>query len=73
MIKRPNHRPLKDLTTNKKLNEEYYTILEVAKILKVHHNTIRRAIKRGQIKAIYFGNKWLINKDQLNKDLRGSE
>lgn len=70
--KRPNHRPLKDLTTSKKLNDEFYTINEVADILKVHHNTIRRAIKRGQIKAVFFGNKWLINKDQLNKDLRRS-
>lgn len=70
-IKRPNHRPQKELTTNKKLKDEYYTINEVVDILKVHHNTIRRAIKSGRIKAVYFGHKWLINKDQLQKDLKG--
>ena len=63
--KRPNHRPLKDLTTSKKLNDEFYTINEVADILKVHHNTIRRAIKSKRLKAYRLGAKWLIKKEDI--------
>ena len=35
--KRPNHRPNKPLTTTQKLDDEFYTINGVAKILKMHH------------------------------------
>lgn len=65
ITKRPNHRPLKDLTTNEKLKEDYYTIEETAKKLKVHPNTIRRAIWSKRLKAVMFGNKWLIPKEEL--------
>ena len=51
MDKKPNHRPLKDLHTEKILNDDYYTIYEVADLLKVHHTTIRRAIKEKRLKA----------------------
>lgn len=64
--KRPNHRPNKPLkitaSESTTLNDEYYTIYELAEILKVHHNTIRRAIKRGDIKAFKIGTEWRINK-----------
>ena len=49
--KRPNHRPNKELKTTQKLQDSYYSIYEVADILKVHHNTIRKAIKENRIKA----------------------
>lgn len=64
--KRPNHRPQKPLKTDKKLTDQYYTIYEVAKILKVHHNTIRRAINDNRLKATKIGTKWLIRKEEIS-------
>lgn len=63
--KRPNHRPYKELKTNVKLKDQYYTIYEVADILKVHHNTIRRAIKNGRLKALKFGSEWRIKREDI--------
>ena len=66
MEKRANHRPNKPLTTDKKLKDQYYTIYEVAEILKVHHNTIRRAINDNRLKASKIGTKWLIKKEDIS-------
>ena len=66
MEKRANHRPNKPLTTEKKLKDQYYTIYEVAEILKVHHNTIRRAINDNRLKASKIGTKWLIKKEDIS-------
>lgn len=66
MEKRPNHRPNKTLTTDTKLKDQYYTIYETADILKVHHNTIRRAIKDNRLKATKIGTKWLIKKEDIS-------
>lgn len=65
--KRPNHRPNKELTTDTKLKDQFYTIYELADILKVHHHTIRRAIKNSRLKAFKIGSKWLIKKEDINK------
>lgn len=65
--KRPNHRPNKDLTTDQKLEDRFYTIQETADILKVHHTTIRRAIKDKRLKAFKIGKKWLIKKEDIEK------
>lgn len=65
--KRPNHRPNKPLTTTKILNDEYYTIYEVADILKVHHTTIRRAIKDKRLNAFQIGKKWLIKAKDIER------
>lgn len=64
--KRPNHRPNKPLTTNVKLKDQFYTIYEVADILKVHHTTIRRAIKDNRLKAIKIGTEWRIKKEDIS-------
>ena len=66
MEKRANHRPNKPLTTDKKLKDQYYTIYEVAEILKVHHNTIRRAINDNRLKASKIGTKCLIKKEDIS-------
>lgn len=66
MTKRPNHRPNKVLTTDVKLKDQYYTIYEVADILKVHHQTIRRAIKDKRLNAFKIGTKWLIKKEDIS-------
>lgn len=63
--KRPNHRPNKPLTTNQELTDNFYTINEVSKLLKLHHTTIRRAIKSKRLKAYRLGAKWLIKKEDI--------
>ena len=65
--KRPNHRPNKPLTTNQKLEDNFYTIPNVAKILKMHHTTIRRAIKEGRLRAFRLGKIWLIKKEDIER------
>lgn len=66
-IKRPNHRPNKPLTTSKTLTDDFYTIYEVADILKVHHTTIRRAIKDKRLNAFKIGTKWLVKKEDIQR------
>jgi DNA binding domain, excisionase family len=63
--KRPNHRPNKPLTTSEDLQDSFYTINEVAKLLKVHHTTIRRAIKNKRLKAYTLHRKWIIKKEDI--------
>jgi len=60
-----NKRPNKSLKTSDKLEDKFYTIDEVASILKVHHSTIRRAIKDNRLKAFKIGTKWLIKKEDI--------
>ena len=67
MDKKPNHRPLKELKTSQILNDEYYTIYEVADLLKVHHTTIRRAIKEKRLNAFKIGTKWLIKAKDIKE------
>lgn len=47
------------------LTDEYYTIYEVADILKVHERTIRNNIKNGNLKAKKIGRSWRIKKEDL--------
>ena len=63
--KRPNHRPNKPLTTTEKLQDQFYTINETAELLKVHPNTIRKAIREQRLNAIHLGSKWLIKKQDI--------
>ena len=68
MDKRANNkRPYKPLKTNQKLNDEFYTINEVSELFKVHHTTIRRAIKNNRLKAFKIGKKWFIKKEDIKK------
>ena len=60
-----NKRPNKPLTTSDKLDDKFYTIDEVATLLKVHHTTIRRAIKDKRLNAFKIGTKWLIKKEDI--------
>ena len=63
--KRPNHRPNKPLTTDAPLKDQFYTIYETADLLKVHHTTIRRAIREHRLPATKIGTKWLIKKETI--------
>ena len=46
-------------------NEEFYTIDELAKIMKVERRTIKRAIERGEIEARKIGKQYRIKKDNF--------
>lgn len=64
--KRPNHRPQKERMIEEPLQKDYFTIYEVAELLGFHHNTVRRMIKSGELKATQFNNReWRIKKTDL--------
>ena len=56
---------LKQKANEISLEDEFYTIEELSKLLKVEHKTIRRAIKRGEIKAMKLGKQWRIKKSDI--------
>lgn len=58
---------LKERMNNTIFEDPYYTIFEVADLLKCDHKTIRRAIQRGEIKAQKIGKLWRIKKEDLLK------
>ena len=45
---------------------QYYTIPEVAKLLKLHPDTVRRMLKRGELRARRFGNRLRIPESELD-------
>ncbi len=45
--------------------ETFYTIQEVAEKLGYHHNTIRKAIKSGRLKAVKMAKEWRITETSL--------
>lgn len=50
-----------------------YTTTEVAKMLKVHKNTIMRWIEGGKIKAFKIGRFWRIKEEDLQKFIEGGK
>lgn len=67
--KRPNHRPPKERKINPEEIESrgFYTIYEVAALLKFHPNTIRLMIKRGELNGVKLGRDWRIKGEDLEK------
>jgi excisionase family DNA binding protein len=49
------------------MTDECYSINEFAKIVKVHPNTIRRAIKSGRIIAFKVGKVYRISKYEISR------
>jgi len=47
--------------------EEYLTIEEVAKLLKVSKITVYRMARKGQIPAVKFGKMWRISSKRLSE------
>jgi len=47
--------------------ENYLDVLEAARWLRVHPETIRRLCRQGEIPAIKFRNTWLIEKSKLKE------
>ena len=67
--KRPNHRPPKERRITDDLNDEFYSIKEVAQFMKLADSTIRRMIKSGELPAKQIGRKYRIKRSTLEKFL----
>jgi putative resolvase len=52
--------------------EQYYTIEEVAKMLKVAYLTVYRWIKAGKLKAVKAGKQYRIERSALDKFIEES-
>jgi len=64
--KRPNHRPPKEKVIEAgAIEKQIYNIYEVAELLRVHHNTIRTMIKKGELPAVQIGRQWRIRSTDL--------
>ncbi|MBM3212439.1 helix-turn-helix domain-containing protein [Candidatus Poribacteria bacterium] len=50
-------------------HEKYYTVKEISKMLKIHEETVRRAIRDGRLESVRFGRDYRINHDNLMKFL----
>jgi putative molybdopterin biosynthesis protein len=55
------------------INEQYYTIEEVAKTLKVVYLTVYRWIQDGKLKAYKAGKQYRINKSDLDRFITSYE
>ena len=45
--------------------ENYVDVIEASKILDIHPETVKRLIREGRLTATKFGNKWIMERDQL--------
>ena len=44
-----------------------FTLYEVADLLGLHYNTIRKAVRTGKIKAVKFGSVYKVSKEELDR------
>ena len=57
------------MSNNRQIREnmpKYYTVKEVAEIMKVSEKTVRNWIKWGRIKAIKIGRQWRIPAEEID-------
>lgn len=47
--------------------DEFLTVREVAKRLKLHPETIARYIRQGELPALKFGRVWRMEKEEVDK------
>lgn len=48
-------------------NNEFYTVEQVAELLKVHWQTVLNYIKSGKLKAVKLGKGYRISRDAFNE------
>jgi excisionase family DNA binding protein len=46
--------------------DNYFTVIEASRSLKVHPETVKRLCRQGDLPAVKLHNTWLINKDTLD-------
>lgn len=47
--------------------ENYLDLVDAARVLKIHPQSLRRLIKQGRVPAVLFAGKYLIERDALNQ------
>jgi len=52
------------------VSERYYTVREVAQMLRFDKMTIYRWIKSGKIKAVKINNRWLIPAEEVERIIK---
>lgn len=48
-------------------NVEFYTVDEVAKVLRLHPYTVRRLCREKRVPAFKFGGQWRFSKEEIHK------
>jgi excisionase family DNA binding protein len=46
--------------------DNYFTVIEASRRLKVHPETVKRLCRQGDLPAVKFRNTWLISRDTLD-------
>jgi len=52
-------------------NIEFYTVDEVAKVLRLHPYTVRRLCREKRVPAFKFGGQWRFRKDEIDAWSKG--
>jgi len=52
-------------------NLEFYTVDEVAKVLRLHPYTIRRLCREKRVPAFKFGGQWRFRRDEIDAWSKG--
>ena len=53
--------------------DEFLTVSEVAKRLKLHPETIARYIRQGELQALKFGRVWRMEKKEVDKFIEATK
>ena len=53
-----------------KINQKFYTISDVATLLKIHRTTVSRLIHEGKLKAVHLGRFFIIPAKEIKKLIR---
>ena len=54
-------------------NNDFYTVEQVAELLKVHWQTVLNYIKGGKLTAVRLGKGYRISKDALNQFIKDNQ
>ena len=55
----------KEIENLNKQRQKYYTVKEIAALLKLHEETIRRAIRQGRLESVKFGRDYRVPHEKL--------
>ena len=55
----------KEIENLNKEPQKYYTVKEIAVLLKLHEETIRRAIRQGRLESVKFGRDYRVQHENL--------
>lgn len=53
-------------------NIEFYTVDEVAKVLRLHPYTVRRLCREKRVPAFKFGGQWRFRRDEIDAWSKGA-